>query len=76
APPAPPPRELPPSCPTLPCAPTVSPAFAREPDPARIGPFFPMENYGLVDIDWKARRLTLTLKDSASATLTSQSFAW
>jgi len=54
----------------------VTRASAREPDPARVTPFFPMENYGLVDIDWKARRVTLTLKDSASATLTSQSFAW
>lgn len=49
---------------------------AREPDPARVGKFFPMENYGLIDIDWKARALTITLKDKQSATLAAQTFGW
>ena len=49
---------------------------AREPDPSRVGKFFPVENYGLLDIDWKAKRLTMTLKSNASATLAEQAFAW
>jgi alkaline phosphatase D len=49
---------------------------AREPDPSRVSKFFPIENYGLVDIDWKAKTLTMTLKDNASGTLASQSFGW
>jgi alkaline phosphatase D len=49
---------------------------AREPDPARVSPFFGIENYGLVDIDWKAKKLTMTLKGNDSGTLAEQSFGW
>jgi alkaline phosphatase D len=49
---------------------------AREPDPNRVSPFFGIENYGLVDIDWKAKRLTMTLKGSDSALLAEQAFTW
>lgn len=49
---------------------------AREPDPARVTKFFSEENYGLVDIDWKAKRLTMTLKGNTSATLAEQAFSW
>ncbi len=49
---------------------------AREPDPARVTRFFPVENYGLVDIDWKTKRLTMTLKGNTSTTLASESFGW
>jgi alkaline phosphatase D len=48
----------------------------REPDPARVSPFFGIENYGLVDIDWKARRLTMTLKGNDSTALAEQAFGW
>jgi alkaline phosphatase D len=48
----------------------------REPDPARVSKFFPVENYGLVDIDWKAKAVTISLKGNTSATLASQSFGW
>ncbi|WP_285711901.1 alkaline phosphatase D family protein [Erythrobacter oryzae] len=48
----------------------------REPDPLRVGKIYPVENFGLVDIDWKAKALTLTLKDKASATLASETFRW
>ncbi|MFM7379083.1 MAG: alkaline phosphatase D family protein [Erythrobacter sp.] len=48
----------------------------REPDPLRVGKIYPVENYGLVDIDWKAKGLTLTLKDNASGTLASETFRW
>lgn len=49
---------------------------AREPDAARVTKFFSEENYGLVDIDWKARALTMTLKGNTSATLAEQRFTW
>lgn len=49
---------------------------AREPDASRVTKFFSEENYGLVDIDWKAKRLTMTLKGNSSATLASQTFNW
>lgn len=49
---------------------------AREPDPARVSKFFSEENYGLVDIDWKAKALTMTLKSNTSAVLTQQRFTW
>jgi alkaline phosphatase D len=49
---------------------------AREPDPARVTKMFPVENYGLVDIDWKTKRLTMVLKDATSGTLAEQSFNW
>ena len=49
---------------------------AREPDPARVTKFFPVENYGLVEIDWKAKALTMVLKDNQSATLAEQAFRW
>lgn len=48
----------------------------REPDPLQVGKIYPVENYGLVDIDWKAKGLTLTLKDNASGTLASETFRW
>jgi alkaline phosphatase D len=49
---------------------------AREPDAARVTKFFSEENYGLVDIDWKAKALTMTLKNNGSATLAAQTFNW
>ena len=49
---------------------------AREPDASRTTPFFGIENYGLVDIDWKTKALTMTLKGNDSGTLASQTFKW
>jgi alkaline phosphatase D len=49
---------------------------AREPDPARTTKFFSVENYGLVDIDWKTKQLTMTLKGNDSGTLAQQAFTW
>ena len=49
---------------------------AREPDPARVTRFFSVENYGLIDIDWKAKKLTMTLRDNQSGTLAEQAFNW
>jgi alkaline phosphatase D len=36
---------------------------AREPDPKRISKFYGRENFGLMDIDWAARKATLRLMD-------------
>lgn len=49
---------------------------AREPDAARVSKFFSEENYGLIDIDWKAKTLTMTLKGNTSATLAEHAFGW
>jgi alkaline phosphatase D len=49
---------------------------AREPDATRTTKFFSEENYGLIDIDWKVKRLTMTLKGNTSATLAEQAFNW
>lgn len=49
---------------------------AREPDASRVTKFFSEENYGLVDIDWKTKRLTMTLKGNTSSTLAEQAFSW
>jgi alkaline phosphatase D len=51
-------------------------ASAREPDPARVGKLFPVENYGTLDIDWKAKRLTMRLKGNTSAVLAEQAVGW
>jgi len=51
-------------------------ATQREPDAARVGKIYPVENYGLVDIDWQAKRVTVSLKGNTSATLASQTFGW
>jgi len=49
---------------------------AREPDPLRVTPFFGVENYGLIDIDWSERELTMTLKGNESQTYAARSFTW
>ena len=54
----------------------VDKSTAREPDPSRVGKFYGIENYGLIDIDWKTKALTMTLKGNDSSTLTAQTFRW
>lgn len=54
----------------------VEASTTREPDPRRVSQFFGIENYGLVDIDWQGRKLTLSLMGNTSETLAQQSFAW
>ena len=51
-------------------------ASEREPDAKRVSPFISVENYGLVDIDWDAREVTMTLKGADSATLATHDFSW
>lgn len=48
----------------------------REPDPRRVTKFFGIENYGLVDVDWQARKLTMSLMDNTNETLAQESFDW
>lgn len=48
----------------------------REPDPARVSKFYGVENFGLVDIDWNAKQLTMTLKGNEGQTHAAQSFTW
>ncbi len=53
-----------------------SDANEREPDEKRVSDFISNENYGLVDIDWEANEVTLTLKSNESAVWASQSYNW
>lgn len=39
---------------------------AREPDPRRLTDFISEENFGLVEIDWKKRSFTLSMRDANS----------
>lgn len=54
----------------------VEKSTAREPDPRRVTQFFGIENYGLVDIDWETRTLTMSLMGNTSDTLAQESFGW
>lgn len=54
----------------------VEASTKREPDPRRVTQFFGIENYGLVDIDWQGRKLTLSLMGNTSDTLAQQTFGW
>lgn len=51
-------------------------ATAREPDPDRLTDFIGEENFGLVDIDWAARGLTLSLLGNEGETRAQHSVAW
>lgn len=54
----------------------VEASTKREPDPRRVTKFFGIENYGLVDIDWQAKKLTMSLMGNTSETLAQESFGW
>ncbi len=41
---------------------------AKEPGPNRLGPLFAAANFGVVEIDWPARKLLLTLRDESGDT--------
>jgi alkaline phosphatase D len=45
---------------------------AREASPNRIGELFTERHYGMVEVDWAARRIDLQLKDQAGAVRRSQ----
>lgn len=49
---------------------------AREPDPRRLTDFISEENFGLVEIDWQAKQVTLKLLGNAGEERASESFSW
>lgn len=51
-------------------------ATAREPDPDRVTRFIGEENFGLVDIDWASRELTLTLLGNEGQTHAQRVVGW
>jgi len=51
-------------------------ASEREPDAKRVSPFISEENYGVVDIDWNKREVTMTLKGDESQIYASHSYRW
>jgi alkaline phosphatase D len=46
---------------------TTEEATKREPDRARISPFIGEENFGLIEIDWEARDIVLSLRGDTGA---------
>lgn len=55
---------------------TTAQATAREPDADRVTDLIGEENFGLVDIDWGARELTLTLVGNAGQTHAQRKVGW
>lgn len=55
---------------------TTAEATANEPDPDRVTPFIGEENFGLVDIDWSSRELTLSLLGNEGQTLAQRTVGW
>ncbi len=49
---------------------------AREPDPMRITDFISEENFGLVEIDWDAKTVNLSLRGSEGEMRAEQGFFW
>lgn len=49
---------------------------AREPDPRRLTDFISEENFGLVEIDWPAKRVTMKLLGNQGEERASESFGW
>ncbi|MGB3753662.1 MAG: alkaline phosphatase D family protein [Parerythrobacter sp.] len=49
---------------------------AREPDPRRVTDFIAEENFGVVDIDWAASALTLSLHGSKGEIRATRTVAW
>lgn len=49
---------------------------AREPDPRRVTDFISEENYGVIDIDWRAKAFTLTLKGNRGEERASRTVRW
>jgi alkaline phosphatase D len=47
----------------------------KEPDPSRLGGMWADENFGQIDIDWKTKKVKLTLKKSDGAVLEEQVIA-
>ena len=50
--------------------------FAREAGPNRLGPLYGAANFGVVDIDWWARSVTLALRDESGTVRRSTTLAF
>lgn len=49
---------------------------AREPDARRVTDFISEENYGLIDIDWKARTFTMTMNGNTGEEIVTRTVEW
>ncbi|WP_435418220.1 alkaline phosphatase D family protein [Parerythrobacter aurantius] len=49
---------------------------AREPDPRRLTDFISEENFGLVEIDWQAKQVTMKLIGNQGEERASDAFSW
>jgi alkaline phosphatase D len=49
---------------------------AKEPGPNRLGALYAAPNFGIIDIDWWARRVTLALRDEGGTTQRSATIAF
>ena len=49
---------------------------AREPDPRRLTDFISEENFGLVEIDWGAKSLTLSLRGAEGEERVTRTVRW
>jgi alkaline phosphatase D len=49
---------------------------AREPGPNRLGALYAAPNFGIIDIDWWARQVTLALRDEGGTTQRSVTLAF
>jgi alkaline phosphatase D len=49
---------------------------AREPDPKRLTDFISEENFGLVEIDWKAKTFTMSLRGSQGEVRVKRTVSW
>lgn len=55
---------------------TTAQSTEREPDPDRVTDLIGEENFGLIDIDWRARELTLTLLGNEGQTHAQRVIDW
>lgn len=55
---------------------TTAANTAREPDPKRLTDFISEENFGLVEIDWKAKTFTLSLRGNQGEERVTRSVKW
>ncbi|MEO1281065.1 MAG: alkaline phosphatase D family protein [Pseudomonadota bacterium] len=46
------------------------------PHPVRVSDIFHQENFGLIDVDWEARRVTLSLRDMVGEALSEETFSF
>jgi alkaline phosphatase D len=47
----------------------------NEPNPYRVGPFVGVDNFGMIEIDWTSRKVTLLLVDGSNTPVHAESFS-